>query len=100
MVTTSTRENALPRLGAQKTAQRVASPAVVIGLGSTGCQIVRRLEEVSTGWSFSDRKSLGYLYMAIRSIHTSYTPAFFQPSRHAAVDYRVRARAQEPEPFP
>ena len=44
----------------------VASPAVVIGLGSTSCQIVRRLEEVSSGWSFSDRKSLGFLYMDTR----------------------------------
>ena len=35
-------------------------------MGSTSCQIVRRLEEVSSGWSFSDRKSLGFLYMDTR----------------------------------
>ena len=66
MVTTSLRDTAFPRLGANKTANRVASPAVVIGLGSTGCQIARRLEEVSSGWSFPDRKSLGFLYMDTR----------------------------------
>jgi len=66
MVTTSLRDTAFPRLGANKTAHRVASPAVVIGLGSTGCQIARRLEEVSSGWSFPDRKSLGFLYMDTR----------------------------------
>jgi len=66
MVTTSMRDTAFPRLGSNKTAQRVASPAVVIGLGSTSCQIARRLEEVSSGWSFSDRKSLAFLYMDTR----------------------------------
>ena len=66
MVSTSSRDTSFTRLGVNKTVRRVASPAVVIGLGSTGCQIVRRLEEVSTGWSFSDRKSLGYLYMDTR----------------------------------
>ena len=66
MVTTSLRDTALPRLGANKTARRGASPAVVSGLGSTGCQIARRLEEVSSGWSFPDRKSLGFLYMDTR----------------------------------
>ena len=50
---------------ANKAANRMASPSVVIGLGSTSCQIARRLDEVSSSWSFADRKSLGFLYICL-----------------------------------
>ena len=66
MVSTSFQRAALPRLGGNQGIKRVSSPAVMIGLGSTSCQIVRRLEEVSAGWSYSDRKNLGFLYMDTR----------------------------------
>ena len=74
MVSSALRGAAMPRLGANKTTNRVASPSVVIGLGSTSCQIVRRLEEVSSSWSFSDRKSLGYLYMDTREATREKSP--------------------------
>ena len=66
MVSSRFRNAALPRIGSDKTAQRVASPAVVIGLGSTSCQIVKRLEDIADGWSYTDRKNLGFLYMDTR----------------------------------
>ena len=66
MVSSSFREAALPRLGGNRYAQRIASPSVVIGLGSTGCQITRRLETVSSAWSLEDRKSLAFLYLDTR----------------------------------
>ena len=66
MVSPSLRDAALPRTGSKKTVNRIASPSVIIGLGSTSCQIARRLDEVSAAWSFSDRKSLGFLYMDTR----------------------------------
>ena len=46
--------------------QRVASPSIVIGLGSTACQITRHLEDATSSWSASDRKSLGFLYLDTR----------------------------------
>ena len=46
--------------------QRVASPSIVIGLGSTACQIVQHLDDSTAGWSASDRKSLGFLYLDTR----------------------------------
>ena len=66
MVSQAFRETAAPRTANNKNANRIASPSVVIGLGSTSCQIARRLDEVSASWSFSDRKSLGFLYMDTR----------------------------------
>ena len=66
MVSAHFRNATLPRIGSDKTAQRVSSPAVVIGLGSTSCQIVKRLEDVADGWSYTDRKNLGFLYMDTR----------------------------------
>ena len=66
MVSQAFRDTEAPRPGANKNANRIASPSVVIGLGSTSCQIARRLDEVSASWSFSDRKSLGFLYMDTR----------------------------------
>ena len=61
-----TSDAGISRLNTQKSVNRVASPSVVIGLGSTSCQIARRLEEESADWSFSDRKSLGFIYMDTR----------------------------------
>ena len=66
MVTSALRSAALSRLAGNQGIDRIVSPAVVIGLGSTSCQIVRKLEEVSSGWSLTDRKSLGFLYMDTR----------------------------------
>lgn len=66
MVTSTMGEPVLTRPDAGKGPQRVASPAVVIGLGSTGCQIARRMEEVSSSWGYEDRNSLAYLYMDTR----------------------------------
>ncbi len=64
--TSSAQDLGMARLNANKSAQRVASPSMVIGLGSTGCQIVRQLETTSEGWSFEDRKNLAFLYMDTR----------------------------------
>ncbi len=61
-----TSDAGISRLNTQKSVNRVASPSVVIGLGSTSCQIARRLEEESADWSFSDRKSMGFIYMDTR----------------------------------
>ena len=66
MVTSAVRGTVLSRLGGTRAAQRVASPAVVIGLGSTACLITRHLEDRTLGWSVSDRKSLGFLYLDTR----------------------------------
>ena len=69
MVTSSTssaQDTGMARLNANKNAQRVVSPSMVIGLGSTSCQIVHRLEATSEGWSFEDRKNLAFLYMDTR----------------------------------
>lgn len=66
MVQSATRNNLLSRLGGTRSTQRVTSPAVVIGLGSTACQISRHLEDTTLGWSASDRQSLGFLYLDTR----------------------------------
>jgi len=66
MVTESVRSTVLSRLGGARSMQRVASPALVIGLGSTACQISQHLEDATIGWSASDRKSLGFLYLDTR----------------------------------
>jgi len=66
MVTTAVKSNLISRLGGNRATQRVASPAVVIGLGSTACMITRHLEELTQSWNISDRKSLGFLYLDTR----------------------------------
>ena len=66
MVTTSMRSNLLSSLGGNRSTQRVAAPAVVIGLGSTACQITRYLEGSTQSWSVADRKCLGFLYLDTR----------------------------------
>ena len=63
MVTPGVRSNPFSRVDAARSAQRIASPAVIIGLGSTACQISRHLEDTTSTWSATDRKSLGYLYL-------------------------------------
>lgn len=62
----STPDLGMARLNANKNAQRVVSPSMVIGLGSTGCQIVRQLESTSEGWNLEDRKNLAFLYVDTR----------------------------------
>ena len=64
--TSSSMDAGADRLNANKNAPRVVSPSMVIGLGSTSCQIVRRLEATSENWSFEDRKNLAFLYMDTR----------------------------------
>ena len=59
MVTTQSRE-------AVGTQRKVATPAIVIGLGSTSCHIARRLEQTTERWGAADRKSLGFLYLDTR----------------------------------
>ena len=59
MVTSQVREG----LGTQ---QKVATPAIIIGLGSTSCHIARRLEEITEAWGTLDRKSVGFLYLDTR----------------------------------
>ena len=66
MVSSAVRGTVLSRLGGTRSAQRVASPGVVIGLGSTACQITQHLEDLTQAWSISDRKSLGFLYLDTR----------------------------------
>ena len=66
MVSQSFNDAEAPRTISNANANRIASPSLVIGLGSTSCQIARRLDDVSSGWTFSDRKSLGFLYMDTR----------------------------------
>ena len=66
MVTSAVRGAVISSLGGTRASQRVASPAVLIGLGSTACQIVRHLEDLTLGWNISDRRSLGFLYMDTR----------------------------------
>ena len=66
MVTSTVRGNLLSRLGGTRSTQRVSTPAVVIGLGSTACQITQRLEEMTLPWSMADRRSLGFLYLDTR----------------------------------
>ena len=66
MVSQAFRETEAPRPGDKKNANRIASPSVGIGLGSPSGQCGRRLAEVSASWNFSDRKSLGFLYMDTR----------------------------------
>ena len=63
---TSANDMGMLRLSANKNAPRVVSPSMVIGLGSTSCQIVRMLEATSEGWSYPDRKNLAFLYMDTR----------------------------------
>lgn len=64
--TSSTPDLGMARLNANKNAQRVVSPSMVIGLGSTSCQIVRQLESTSEEWNLEDRKNLAFLYMDTR----------------------------------
>ena len=59
MVTTQAREGLA-------TQQKVATPAIVIGVGSTSCHVVRRLEDATVHWGTADRKSLGFLYLDTR----------------------------------
>ena len=66
MVTAAVRGTVKSRLGGERASQRVASPAVVIGLGSTACQITQYLEDLTVGWPISDQRSLGYLYLDTR----------------------------------
>ncbi len=66
MVTSVIHSNLLSKGDATRSAPRIASPAVVIGLGSTGCQITQHLEDTTSAWSATDRKSLGYLYLDTR----------------------------------
>ncbi len=44
----------------------MVSPSMVIGLGSTSCQIVRQLEAGTETWSSEDRKNLAFLYCDTR----------------------------------
>ncbi len=66
MVTSTELNATVSRLRGTRSAPRVTSPAIVIGLGSTACQIVRHLEETTMAWSLTDRKSLGFLYLDTR----------------------------------
>ena len=54
------------RQNANGKARRVVSPSMVVGLGSTSCQIVRQLEATAEDWSLEDRKNLAFLYMDTR----------------------------------
>ena len=72
--TSSAQDLGMTRLNANKNAQRVVTPAMVIGLGSTSCQVVRQLETTSEGWSFEDRKNLAFLYMDTREATRSEIP--------------------------
>lgn len=66
MDTQTVRSSVFSRLGGARAMQRVASPALIIGLGSTACQIVQHLDDLTAGWSVADRKSMGYLYLDTR----------------------------------
>ena len=66
MVSTATRSNLLSTLGGNRSTQRIAAPSVIIGLGSTACQITKYLEDSTLSWNVSDRKSLGFLYLDTR----------------------------------
>lgn len=59
---------ATARLHSNKNVQRVLSPALVIGLGSTSCQIVNQLEETTGSWSSDDRRKLAFLYTDTREV--------------------------------
>ncbi len=66
MVTSQVREGSGTQQNGLRGQQRVATPAIVIGLGSTSCHITRRLEELTVDWGTADRKSLGFLYLDTR----------------------------------
>ena len=66
MVTPSDLDSGTGQLSVNDYARRVVSPSLVIGLGSTSCQIVHQLEETTEGWSSEDRKKLAVLYMDTR----------------------------------
>ena len=66
MTTIQAREGLNLQQNGQGAKQKVATPAIVIGLGSTSCHITRRLEELTVGWGTADRKSLGFLYLDTR----------------------------------
>ena len=66
MVTSEIRTGVLSRMSMARTTPRVASPALVIGLGSTACQITRQLEDNTVGWSQSDKSSIGFVYLDTR----------------------------------
>ena len=68
MVTSVVDSNLLSRVDSTRSAPRIASPAVIIGLGSTGCQITQNLENTTSSWSATDRKSLGYLYLVLSQL--------------------------------
>ena len=64
--TSSEQDSGIARQNAGTEARRVISPSMVIGLGSTSCQIVRQLETTSERWSLEDRRNLAFLYMDTR----------------------------------
>ena len=66
MVASGVRSNPLSSVEAARSAPRIASPAVIIGLGSTACQIANHLEDTTASWNATDRKSLGYLFLDTR----------------------------------
>ena len=68
MVTSSDLDSGTGRLNLNNNVQRVVSPSLVIGLGSTSCQIVHQLEETTGGWRPEDRKKLAFLYMDTREV--------------------------------
>ena len=66
VMTNAARTGVLSRMSLARTTPRVASPALVIGLGSTACQITRQLEDNTAGWSQNDKNSIGFVYLDTR----------------------------------
>ena len=62
----SGQDSGTDRLNPNKSIQRIVSPTMVIGLGSTSCQIVHQLEETTQSWSLDDRRKLAFLYSDTR----------------------------------
>ena len=50
-ISQSVRNTLLTRLGSARAMQRVASPSIVIGLGSTACQITQHLNDLTSGFA-------------------------------------------------
>ena len=74
MVTPSTpspQDLGMAQLNADKSAPRIVSPTMVIGLGSTSCQIIHQVEETSESWILDDQKKLAFLYMDTREVTRS-----------------------------
>ena len=46
--------------------ERVVTPGLVIGLGTTGCLAVKRLENTISEWSNVDRARIDTLYLDTR----------------------------------